>query len=256
MDNSNDNLSEIMNIIGYGLAKFDMDFVKEFGCETRSAFYRYVVELGLAKTIKAVTNRQDSFDPYFDNGRRGWHQRSQRKHIKLFIDSLFGTENATGYANITKSLIHDLNPKIHFDIDVELPSIKSKFKQLQETGAKAEFFFMNNYHAVPAFAHAKLEDARLWGDGYDFQLVSDGTFMLVEVKGVKSGKGDIRMTEKEYLKAQEYKENYWLVVVSHLDTTPQINERQDPTSSLELTPKEITASSKFYYSKTLTWQPV
>ena len=64
-----------MNLIGYGLAKFDMDFVKEFGFKTRSAFYQYCVDLGLAKTIKSVTNRQDSFDPYFDNGRKGWYQR-------------------------------------------------------------------------------------------------------------------------------------------------------------------------------------
>ena len=84
-----DKYSDLMNLIGYGLAKFDMDFVKEFGFKTRSAFYQYCVDLGFAKTIKSVTNRQDSFDPYFDNGRKGWYQRNQREHIKLFIDSLF-----------------------------------------------------------------------------------------------------------------------------------------------------------------------
>ena len=30
--------------------KFDMDFVKEFGFKTRSAFYQYCVDLGFAKT--------------------------------------------------------------------------------------------------------------------------------------------------------------------------------------------------------------
>ena len=33
-----DKYSDLMNLIGYGLAKFDMDFVKEFGFKTRSAF--------------------------------------------------------------------------------------------------------------------------------------------------------------------------------------------------------------------------
>ena len=62
-----------MNLIGYGLAKFDYTFIQEFGFTTKTAFGQYFVDLGLANTWKAVSNRQDSFDPYFDNGRRGWH---------------------------------------------------------------------------------------------------------------------------------------------------------------------------------------
>ena len=96
--------SEIMNLIGYGLAKFDLDFVREFGFSTKASFAQFIVNLGLANTIKAVSNRQD-FDPYFDNGRRGWYQRNQREHIKLFIDSLFGKENAAEFSDIVKLYI-------------------------------------------------------------------------------------------------------------------------------------------------------
>ena len=49
-----DKYSDLMNLIGYVLVKFDMDFVKEFGFKTRSAFYQYCVDLGFAKTIKSV----------------------------------------------------------------------------------------------------------------------------------------------------------------------------------------------------------
>lgn len=111
MDNK-DRLSEVMNLIGYGLAKFDLNFAKEFGFSTKTAFCKAVVEMGLAKTVKAVFNRQDSFDPYFDNGRRGWFQRNQREHIKLFIDSLFGNEDVIGYANIVKMYIHNIDSNI------------------------------------------------------------------------------------------------------------------------------------------------
>ena len=111
-----DKYSDLMNLIGYGLAKFDMDFVKEFGFKTRSAFYQYCVDLGFAKTIKSVTNRQDSFDPYFDNGRKGWYQRNQREHIKLFIDSLFGNEDAAGYVGIVKLYIQDTSKKIEIPV--------------------------------------------------------------------------------------------------------------------------------------------
>ena len=48
--------------------------------------------------------------------------------------------------------------------------VKSKFKQLQETGNEAEFFFMSNYKTIPVFETGLLQDARLWGDGYDFQI--------------------------------------------------------------------------------------
>jgi hypothetical protein len=63
---------ELLNLIGYGLAKFDMGFVKEFKFKTKSAFYQHIVELKIAATTGTVKNRQDLFDPFFDNGRKGW----------------------------------------------------------------------------------------------------------------------------------------------------------------------------------------
>ena len=42
MDNK-DRLSEVMNLIGYGLAKFDLNFAKEFGFSTKNAFCKAVV---------------------------------------------------------------------------------------------------------------------------------------------------------------------------------------------------------------------
>jgi hypothetical protein len=66
---------EILNLIGYGLAKFDLQFVKEFGFKTKSAFYEYIVSFGIADTVGTVKNRQDLFDPFFDNQRKGWWQK-------------------------------------------------------------------------------------------------------------------------------------------------------------------------------------
>ena len=53
-----------------------------------------------------VKNRQDLFDPYFDNGRLGWWQKKEvYEHRKLLIDGLFGTENVVNYANIVKLIL-------------------------------------------------------------------------------------------------------------------------------------------------------
>lgn len=254
MNEKEERISEIMNLIGYGLAKFDLPFANEFGCPTKASFCRLVVSWGLAHTEKAVTNRQDSFDPYFANGRKGWHQRNQREHIKLFIDSLFGEEDVQSYSNIVKMYIQDFNSSISLTSSISAPTTKSKFKQLQETGREAEFFFINNYQKIPIFDNGILEDARLWGDGYDFQIQNGNHYFLAEVKGVREKSGTIRMTQNEYNKATEYKNDFILVIISHLSTSPKLNWYVNPLSKLTFFPKLSQTTQSNYYSELLTWQ--
>jgi hypothetical protein len=62
---------EILNLIGYGLSKFNDDFVKEFGFDTKTAFYNFCVKTKIAETSGVIKNRMDLFDPFFpENGRR------------------------------------------------------------------------------------------------------------------------------------------------------------------------------------------
>jgi len=253
MIDENDKKSEIMNLIGYGLAKFDLFFTKEFGYNTKTSFNKYIVQLGLANTEKSVSNRQDSFDPYFDNGRKGWWQRSQRQHIKLFIDSLFGSENVNSFANIVKLFIKDFNPKIIIETLQVQPIVKSKFKQLQETGKEAEFFFMSNYKDIQSFENGNIEDARHWGDGYDFQINLNNKFLLAEVKGIRNKSGAIRMTQNEFYKAKEYKNDYYLVIISNLSKTPKMNVFENPLMKIEFNKKEIKSIQLNYHSNYMQW---
>jgi len=73
-DNRHEN-HEILNLIGYGLTKFDLDFVQAFGFETKAAFYENMVSKGVADTTGTIKNRQDLFDPFIDNKRKGWWQK-------------------------------------------------------------------------------------------------------------------------------------------------------------------------------------
>lgn len=244
-------ISDLMNLIGYGLAKFSMSFVKEFGFPSKAAFVRYIVQLGFAKTERAVLNRQDSFDPYFDNGRRGWFQRNQREHIKIFIDSLFGGEDAHGFADIVKAYISKYSTS---ETKIILPpAIKSRFKQLQETGKEAEFYFMSNYKHIPIFQDGILEDARTWGDGYDFQIHTNNRFLLAEVKGIRESSGSFRMTQKEFDVANEYKSDYILVVVSNLSVSPKLSFFENPICNFELEKRETKSIQTNYYSSTIKW---
>lgn len=66
---------EILNLIGYGLAKYDRLFVKEMGFSSKTAFYKFIVGAQIAETEGTVKNKQDLFDPFFKSGRKGWWQK-------------------------------------------------------------------------------------------------------------------------------------------------------------------------------------
>ncbi len=225
---------EILNLIGYGLSKFSDEFINEFGFKTKSAFYEYCVNIGIAETVGTVKNRMDLFDHFFpNNGRKGWWQKGDAYiHRKLLIDSLFGDENVYEYANIVKLFLKD-NFKIK-DIVVNVkPIVKSRFKKLQETGLEAELYFMNNYNSIDIFKNGIIEDARLYGDGYDFQVNVNDTSFLAEVKGIRAKKGKFRLTENEYFKAQEYKNDYIVTLVLNLDDLPTFVTIDNPLKNLK-----------------------
>lgn len=223
---------EILNLIGYGLSKFNDDFIEEFGFKTKNSFYQYFVDLGIADTIGTVKNRMDLFDQFFpENGRKGWWQKGDAYiHRKHLIDSLFGKENVKGYSDIVKLYLNE-NYKIK-ELFVEVkPIVKSRFKKLQETGLEAELYFMNNYNEISTFNNGILEDARLYGDGYDFQINVNESSFLAEIKGIREKKGRFRLTEKEFLMASEYKNDYIITLVLNMNDLPTFLTIENPINN-------------------------
>ena len=240
---------EILNLIGYGLSKFNDKFIKEFGFTTKTAFYEYCVKNNIAQTIGTVKNRMDLFDHFFpDNGRKGWWQKGDTYiHRKFLIDNLFGNEDAKGYANIVK-----LYMKENFGVEDILmnmkPIVKSRFKKLQETGLEAEIYFMNNFNQIDKFNSGILEDARLFGDGYDFQISVNDSMYLSEIKGIREKKGKFRLTENEYNKALEYKDDYVVTLVLNMNDMPTFLTIENPIKNLKFEEKIITSRiSKEYH---------
>lgn len=229
---------EILNLIGYGLSKFDNTFIKEFGFSTKTDFYNYFVKIGIVETNSVVKNRMDLFDPFFPNKRKGWWQKGDAYiHRKLLIDSLFGNQNVKNYANIVKLFLKE-NYNIK-EISVEVkPIIKSMFKKLQETGMEAELYFMNNFNSIPIFKNGILEDARLFGDGYDFQINVNQNSYLAEIKGIRASKGKFRMTENEFNKALEYKNDYLITLVLNMNDLPIFKTIENPVKNLKFKKEE------------------
>lgn len=120
------------------------------------------------------------------------------------------------------------------DIVVEVkPIVKSRFKKLQETGLEAELYFINNYNSIDIFKNGIIEDARLYGDGYDFQINVNENSFLSEVKGIRAKKGRFRLTENEYFKAKEYKNDYIIALVLNLDDLPTFLTIGNPLKNLK-----------------------
>jgi hypothetical protein len=234
---------EILNLIGYGLSKFNSSFIKEFGFKTKNSFYEYFVENGIANTAGTVKNRMDLFDHFFpNNGRKGWWQKGNAYiHRKQIIDNLFGNEDAHQFANIVKLFLKENYKLKDILVDVK-PIVKSRFRKLQETGLEAELYFMNNFNSISVFKNGKLEDARLFGDGYDFQIDVNESSYLAEIKGIRASKGRFRMTENEYKKAQEYKHDYLITLVLNMNDLPTFKIIENPIENLSF--KKIETSSK------------
>lgn len=233
---------EILNLLGYGLSKFNKNFILEFGMTSKSAFYQYCVDIKIAKTTNTIKNRMDLFDPFFPNNRKGWWQKGDAYiHRKQLIDSMFGKENVHEYANIVKLYLQE-NFNVHTKNLKFKPIIKSRFKQLQKTGLEAELYFMYNYNSIDIFNGAELEDARLLGDGYDFQLSLNNDLYLAEVKGIRESKGKFRLTENEYLKANEYKSQYFITLVLNMNDSPKFLLIDDPIKNLQF--EKVVINSK------------
>lgn len=245
---------EVLNLIGYGLARFERELIESLGFSTKTALYQQLIDRGVANTFGTLKNRQDLFNPLVRGGRVGWWQNGDRYlHRKLLLDSLFGSLDAAGYAGMLRQYLSALFPAGSEQPTQLPPILQSRFRQMQETGREAELFFMTAFPRIEQFAGGVLEDARLFGDGYDFQVTLAAHFVLVDVKGVRAESGGVRLTANEYAKAEQHKQAYCLAVVSNLIAVPHITLVFDPLASIEWTRQQIVTEQTFYTTPSRQW---
>ena len=245
---------EILNLIGYGLAKFDQELVAAFGFASKTAWFNDLVSRGVADTYGTIKNRQDLFNPLVRGGKVGWWQGSERYlHRKTLLDSLFGNLDVAGYAGVLASYLHTHFARPGEAAPPTAPVVRSMFRMLQETGREAELFFMTAYQTVPELSGGLLVDARLFGDGYDFQITVAEGHVLADVKGVREASGGVRLTQNEYRKAQEYGGRYCLAVVSRLATIPRLAVFFNPLAVMGFTQQTVRREDVFYTLPARRW---
>jgi hypothetical protein len=245
---------EVLNLIGYGLAKFEGELLIVLGFKTKAAFFKSLIARGVAETRGTLKNRQDLFNPLVKKAKVGWWQNGDRYlHRKVLLDSLFGELDAAGYAAMLENYLQTYFPIAGELVKPIVPILKSKFRQLQETGSEAELFFMSNYRTITPFANGIIQDARMFGDGYDFQITVDSEYFLAEIKGVRGSTGGVRFTNNEFIKAEEFRDKFCLAVVSSLEAVPRIKVFFDPLSELKFSRKTIQSEQVFYSTSARRW---
>ncbi len=101
--------AEALDLIAYGLAKFagskGKNEIATYISGSRSAFFRRLVEVGIAKSTNAVSNRQDHYDPFFGI-KKGYHQKSKEyAPRKERLDSIVGNLSLEEYAAFIEVII-------------------------------------------------------------------------------------------------------------------------------------------------------
>jgi hypothetical protein len=62
------------------------------------------------------------------------------------------------------------------------------------------------------------------------------------------------LPKNEFNKAQEYNDDYALIVISNLDEHPNMNVIFNPVTHINLTPKTITSTQLNYHSDSISWK--
>ena len=95
------------------------------------------------------------------------------------------------------------------------------------TGRRAENLFLENCESWIGIPRPKVLDRRDSALGYDF-AVAGLPERAIEVKGLKGYSGAIQFTDREWSEAKARGEEYWLVVVGNITTTPVFGFWKDP----------------------------
>ena len=145
---------------------------------------------------------------------------------------MFGNEDVHSYAEIVKMLLASEGKRTGITT-IKKPIIRTKFKRLQENWNGSRKLFILNFDKEEKFQGGLLTDARLYGDGYDFQVDVQERSYLAEVKGIRKPKGRIRLTANEFEKAKEFQSDFILSLVTNLDDIPKLVLIDNPLKHFE-----------------------
>lgn len=217
-------------VVAYAMSRLDNAFLQYFKIPSwRAAFLTLGRKLGVPSA--SIKNLRDEFDPVHSNPRKGWHKRPLRPNRQRVLGEFCDTSDQALFEIVERILRRDRDI-VEF-ICAPLARRKDRVENVAErlrTGRLAEEYFLTNAQAILGIRAGELVDVRTHACGYDFSLAGRAE-IAIEVKGMKSARGDILFTDFEWKEATRRQNAYWLVVVGTLVRTPRHRIIENPTSS-------------------------
>ena len=251
--------NQLALIVSYYLSRFDKEGLSNLGFESfNEAFETTAQRLGVRKNY--VKLRRDEFD-YVYPWRRGWQRPMDKQIVKTL--GAFQDIEEPDLREIVLRILNDGNYNKSDEAEILISSIteakktRGKDKQKRQevfilrgpTGKKAEELFMKYFRQNKFPVLGKLIDKRDYGGGYDFEIQNSNLTIFVEVKGMIDVSGGILFTNKEWMTAEEKKENYFLVIVRSIKKRPEIKVIQNPAAFLN-PKKSIYTKIQIQYTAT------
>ena len=221
-----------MLVVGYAMSRLDDRYLRARGQKTwKEAFEE--ASGAFSVPVTSIRNVRDEFDPYHDNPRRGWWNRPMQPSRLRVLEDLRDVSAEALLVLVGQLVARD--PSTFADAVEALGIVPRPIHNVAErllTGRRAEDYFLAHARELVRLDARTLVDRRDAACGYDF-AVSGSDEMVVEVKGMKVARGDILFTDREWVEASIRRDNYWLVVVGCLDTTPTAKVIKNPRGVLE-----------------------
>lgn len=237
-------------LAGLFLSKFGYDGLHALGFTTWKEAYNNLAFLVGGRPTSLKMYRQE-FDPYFSNGRKGWHKREMRPTRRDFV-SEFSSLGISDFCQLVKT---QFSRDVEVDILLEKATVaagiaedETVFAKRMITGLAAENYFEAHYRDIPDFRDCAISRTTSYGCGFDFKMTPlNRGFLAVEVKGMQSKSGRIQLPEKEFKMAGYLDERFFLYVVTDFARTPKPLVIRNPIN------RGVSFEEKLVESKSKVW---
>jgi len=233
-------------IVAYAMSRLDRKFLRHFGYPSwRSAFSATGKALDVAPA--SMKNLRDEFDPVHANPRQGWHKRPLRRNRQRVLGEFCDSSDESVVEIVYRLLRRD--PEVEDLVVRPLMEDRERTDNVAErlrTGRIAEDYFLTHSKRICGIAPRQLVDLRFEARGFDFG-VRDQDSLAIEVKGLKASRGQVLFTAHEWSQANGRAEDYWLVVVGSIGSTPRARLIRHPAH-------ELSAVSSLRQATVVSWR--
>lgn len=218
-------------VIGYAMSRLDRKYLAVRKCSTWQTAYDEAAK-ALSKPPDTFNNLRDEFDPVHPNSRRGWHHRAMRDSRQKVLNELKDVSD-DALMELVRHILQRDEENIGEAIDSLAPVNHITYNVAERllTGRRAEEYFLANTQQIIEIPSQSIIDLRDAACGYDFGVQAQPQW-AIEVKGLKTNRGVIQFTDREWTEAKLRRIDYWLVVVGNLATQPTPKVFRDPYHSL------------------------